>query len=214
MPDTPRMFALAEQVMDLSRNAIVMNLRFMDMAVFRLRPEPADTTLATDGRYLFYGPEHVLRRYMRDEALPARDYLHALLHCVFRHPYIDTLVDRRLWNLATDIAVEAVINSLELPRFEAGRELDQRPILDALTDRLGLNGRPRLTAALKFLSGTMFGIYLLENLLKDVTDPVYLALRPHMPTLAVCGIWLLATMLLGNVVVGLLKLIPGVKKYI
>lgn len=138
MPDTPRMFALAEQVMDLSRNAIVMNLRFMDMAVFRLRPEPADTTLATDGRYLFYGPEHVLRRYMRDEALPARDYLHALLHCVFRHPYIDTLVDRRLWDLATDIAVEAVIHSLELPRFEAGRELDQRPILDALSDRLGL----------------------------------------------------------------------------
>ena len=138
MPDTERMLALAEQVMNLARNAIVMNLRFMDMAVFRLRPEPADVPLATDGRYLFYGPEHVLRRYMRDEALPARDYLHVLLHCVFRHPYIDSLVDRRLWDLAADIAVEAVISSLELPRFDAGRELDQRPVIDALTDRLGL----------------------------------------------------------------------------
>ena len=138
MPNTERMLALAEQVMTLSRNAIVMNLRFMDMAVFRLRPEPSDATLATDGRYLFYGPEHVLRRYMVNEALPCRDYLHALLHCVFRHPYIDTLVDRRLWDLAADIAVEAVITSLELPRFEAGREAAQKPVLDLLSGRLGL----------------------------------------------------------------------------
>ena len=138
MQDNPRLFELADQVMTLSRNAIVMNLRFMDMAVFRLRTEPADTTLATDGRYLFYGPAHMLRRYMRDEALPARDTLHVLLHCVFRHPFIDTLVDRRLWDLAADIAVEAMIASLALPRFEAGRELNQRPIVDALTEKLGL----------------------------------------------------------------------------
>ena len=138
MPDDSRLFALAEQVMTLSRNAIVMNLRFMDMAVFRLRMEPADTTLATDGRYLFYGPAHMLRRYMRDEALPARDTLHVLMHCVFRHPFIDTLVDRRLWDLAADIAVEAMIASLALPRFEAGRELNQHPIVDALTEKLGL----------------------------------------------------------------------------
>lgn len=138
MQDNPRFFELAEQVMTLSRNAIVMNLRFMDMAVFRLRAEPADTTLATDGRYLFYGPAHMLRRYMRDEALPARDYLHVLLHCVFRHPFIDTLVDRRLWDLAADIAVEAMIASLALPRFEAGRELDQQPVIDALTEKLGV----------------------------------------------------------------------------
>jgi len=138
MQDNPRLFELADQVMTLSRNALVMNLRFMDMAVFRLRAEPADATLATDGRYLFYGPAHMLRRYMLNEALPARDYLHVLLHCVFRHPFIDTLVDRRLWDLAADIAVEALIVSLALPRFEAGRELDQRPIVDALTEKLGL----------------------------------------------------------------------------
>ena len=100
MQDNPRLFELAEQVMALSRNAIVMNLRFMDMAVFRLRAEPADTTLATDGRYLFYGPSHMLRRYMLNEALPARDYLHGLLHCVFRRPFIDTLVVIRGTNVA------------------------------------------------------------------------------------------------------------------
>lgn len=127
-----------DEMITLSRNVIVMNLRFMDMAVFRLHAEPADTTLATDGRHLFYGPAHLLRRYMLNEALPARDCLHVLLHCVFRHPFIDTLVDRRLWDLAADIAVEALIASLALPRFEAGRELDQRPIVDALTEKLGL----------------------------------------------------------------------------
>lgn len=34
--------------------------------------------------------------------------------------------------------LEAMIASLALPRFEAGRELDQRPIVDALTEKLGL----------------------------------------------------------------------------
>ena len=138
MPDIARLQALAEEVMALSRNAIVMNLRFMDMAVFRLRAEPADVTLATDGQRLWYGPEHVLRRYMQEEAQLRRDYLHVLLHCVFRHPFIDSLVDRECWDLAADIAVEALIIGLEAPAFAVSREAAQREVVGALQHRLGL----------------------------------------------------------------------------
>ena len=105
MPDDSRLFALAEQVMTLSRNAIVMNLRFMDMAVFRLKPVAAPVTLATDGEHLYYYPLWLLKRYRGEANAITRDYLHVLLHCVFRHPFVSTLVDRRLWDLACDIAV-------------------------------------------------------------------------------------------------------------
>ena len=138
MSDRQRIERLAAEVMELSRNAIVLNLRFMDMAVFRLRAEPADCTLATDGRSLFYGPEFVLRRYLKSPALPPRDTLHALLHCVFRHPFIHTLVERERWDLAADIAVESLINSLELDRFAAPRQAEQQVVAGALAHRLGL----------------------------------------------------------------------------
>jgi len=129
---------ISREIFDQVRTTIVLNMRFMDMAVFRLKPVAAPVTLATDGKYLYYHPLWLLKRYRGEANAVTRDYLHVLLHCVFRHPFIDTLVDRQRWDLAADIAVEAVIASLELPRFEAGRELDQWPVIDALTDRLGL----------------------------------------------------------------------------
>ena len=138
MPNERRLQSLAAEVMELSRGAIVLHLRFMDVAVFRLPAVAAETTLATDGRFLYYGAEHVLRRYMEDENLPPRDCLHALLHCVFRHPFIDTLVERERWDLAADIAVEAIINDLDLERFRAPRQAEQQVVAGALRHRLGL----------------------------------------------------------------------------
>ncbi|MBR0147896.1 MAG: acyltransferase [Lachnospiraceae bacterium] len=62
--------------------------------------------------------------------------------------------------------------------------------------------------------GSMFGIYLLENILRNITKPVFYALDAFTPTIVACLIWLMLTMVLGTVVIWLIKLIPGVKKYI
>ena len=124
---------LARQAMALARNQIVLRLRFMDMAVFRLIPAPADTTLATEGVHLFYGEKHVLRRYMRfDQQGLSRDYLHALMHCVFRHPFIETLREPALWDLACDIAVTDVILSLEDDRFALPGDEARRAVIEGL----------------------------------------------------------------------------------
>lgn len=65
---------------------------------------------------------------------------------------------------------------------------------------------------LQFVSSTMFGLYLLENILKTYTKPVFDILAQHIPRIFACGIWLIITMLFGNIVVGSLKRIPGLKK--
>ena len=99
----------------MSRNSLVVNLRFMDTALGRLifAPMGSEKT-STDGEYFYYDPMHILREYRREKEYPVRQYLHAIFHCIYRHMFIGTLVNERYWNLACDIAVENSINGLEL----------------------------------------------------------------------------------------------------
>ena len=84
---------ILQEIFTQVRTTIVLNMRFMDMAVFRLKPVAAPVTLATDGEYLYYHPLWLLKRYRGEVNAVTRDYLHVLLHCVFRHPFVGTLVD-------------------------------------------------------------------------------------------------------------------------
>lgn len=131
---------LAREVLTLSRNQLLVNLRFLDAALSRLEPlELPAVTYATDGRFLAYGPMHVLKDYRSDRTLPVRDYLHILLHCVYRHMFVHTLVDHAIWDLACDIAVENTITGLGLKATAAGREAKQNAVYSTLqkdVDRL------------------------------------------------------------------------------
>lgn len=91
----------------LSRNTLAVNLRFLDNAINKLplKPSIITETVATDGRYIFYDESYVLKSYKSGYNL-TRAYLHMMLHCVFRHNIVGTLVDTLRWNLACDIAAE------------------------------------------------------------------------------------------------------------
>ena len=107
--------SLALSVLNMSRNSLVVNLRFMDTALGRLAFAPMGSEkTSTDGEYFYYEPMHILREYRREKELPGRQYLHAIFHCIYRHMFIGTLVNERYWNLACDIAVENSINGLEI----------------------------------------------------------------------------------------------------
>lgn len=108
-------FKLAEDILKLSRNTLIVNLRFMDLAMSRLNIQPYDGTVATDGRYIYYNPVHVLQSYKQAKELPTRAFLHMVMHCVFQHFFVDLeYVEHDLWDLACDMAVEAVICELGL----------------------------------------------------------------------------------------------------
>lgn len=70
----------------------------------------------------------------------------------------------------------------------------------------------RIVQFIEFVSSTTFGIYLLENILEAFTRPIFILLSNYMPLIFACGIWLIATMFFGNIVVGLMKKVPGLKK--
>ncbi len=129
---------LAEDVLHLSRNTLLVNLRFLDAALNELELTPTENiNLATDGQYLAYKPAYVLKRYKEEREEIVRAYLHMLFHGVFRHMYVHSLVDQNLWGLACDIAVEYVISGFELKAATTRREALQKSKFAALEKKAG-----------------------------------------------------------------------------
>ena len=133
MEPTVRMEALAEEIVSLSRASLVLHLRFMESAILRLVPVPSPKgTLSVDGSAYSYAPKHVLARYKKDSGTAARDYLHCVLHCLFRHMYVPSVKEKNYWNLACDIMVEDLITSLGVPSTVVDAETEQQEVIDKL----------------------------------------------------------------------------------
>ena len=109
--------SLAAQVMQLARDSIMMHLRFLDTAMAQLVPKPGKVSdcMACDGRYLYYDPVFVLRRYQEEPGSVARMYLHVLLHCIFYHGFQYDKVEAEYWDMAADMAVENTILEIRFP---------------------------------------------------------------------------------------------------
>ena len=55
---------LALDVLHLSRNTLLVNLRFLDMALSRFEyVSYIESTYFTNGEFLIYNPQHVLKSY-------------------------------------------------------------------------------------------------------------------------------------------------------
>ena len=104
-----KLIKLSKDVLFLSRNTLLVNMRFLDMALSQLPYVVANTTICTDGKYLYYDPMYILNNYKEEKENITRGYLHIIMHCIFRHMYVDSLVNKELWDLSCDIAVEASI---------------------------------------------------------------------------------------------------------
>ena len=143
--------SLAEEVMNLARNVSAVNLRFMNSAISLLDLEQYNGSFCTDGRKLYYDPIFMLKAYKTAKQMPPRFYLHSLLHCVFRHWFVGSAVDHELWDLACDIAVESMINELQISATSIISGKEQQ----AETDKL--------KAELKFLTAEKIYGHLRDN---------------------------------------------------
>ena len=130
---TEKLSRLAREIMTLSRNQLLVNLRFLDAALNRLElTENPQISLATDGRLLLYDPRVILSRYREDRFVTARDYLHIVFHCIYRHMFVHTLVDHAVWDLACDVAAEYSITGLGIKTVSADRETGQQNVIREL----------------------------------------------------------------------------------
>lgn len=142
---------LAGQVMQLARDNIVVNMRFLDAALSRMRPEPrlGMEGAATDGEKLFYDPVWLLKRYREERDYPVRIYLHMLFHCVFYHSFSYGEKEQELWDLAADAAVENVILELRLHMAVLETDAEARNKLHYLKEDAGMLTAERIYRYLK-----------------------------------------------------------------
>lgn len=117
---------LAAKVLNLARDSIVVNLRFLDIALAAMKvfPQNGLEGMATDASSIYYDPKWVLKTYEKEPQMVARTYLHLLLHLVFFHSFQYDKLDPEAWDLAADIAVESTILSMEIPAVSISRDVE------------------------------------------------------------------------------------------
>ena len=123
---------LAQEILGLARSTLLVHLRFLDQALHALTLVSLPDIFATDGSSFFYDARYVLRRFREERESVVRDYLHITLHCVFRHMFVGPEIDREVWDLACDVAVEGIICDLGLTATRSAREAKQKPYLEQL----------------------------------------------------------------------------------
>lgn len=105
---------LCTQILYNARNELYLNMRFLDISLSSLSYEadPGCRGIGTDGFVLFYRPEYLMKLHGDSRIRVNRAYLHMVLHCLFCHMDIRKERDSQEWNLACDVAVEAIMDGL------------------------------------------------------------------------------------------------------
>ncbi len=106
---------IGERILSLSRSELYLSLRYLDLALSSLSfdMDLRTRTIATDGVHLFYNPTYLASSYRDDPVRVNRAYLHLILHGIFHHLTRCGERDTEDWNLACDIAVESIIDSMD-----------------------------------------------------------------------------------------------------
>ncbi|OUQ56985.1 metallopeptidase [Tyzzerella sp. An114] len=109
-----KLIEVGEKILKSSRNELYISMRFLDTALSGLSYEMNLSTLytGTDGIKILYNPRFLTDKYLSDRILVNRLYMHMILHCIFRHPFNRGKKNEELYNIACDIAVESIIDSL------------------------------------------------------------------------------------------------------
>lgn len=134
---------LGRQILNGARTELSLQLRFLDLALGSLpfAVRPGMMPFGTDGGALYFEPDALFSSYKRGRVYVTHAYLHTLLHCIFVHPFHQGDKDALLWKLASDIAVESVLDSLYLKCIHVPAGAFRQAVYGELKEKL-----PVLTA--------------------------------------------------------------------
>ena len=124
MPQSERWRKIGREILFSARTELYMSLPFLDAALGTLAvtEEGYDTgTLATDAKHLYFSGAWLAMQLEHARTAVNRAYLHSVFHCLLRHPAKAKNRDTPLWDLACDIAVESMLDSLDYRCMQADK---------------------------------------------------------------------------------------------
>lgn len=158
---------VSRELISDARNELYLAMRYLFLPLNSLVPKEdrSNYFIATDGSYILYNPVITQQKSMISPVVLNRAYLHTVLHCMFSHPFVRPAgLNEELWDIACDVAVESIIDSLSLKcvmqvmplqREEAYKKLnDNMTLLDANNVYEYLNSLDRGEQAVWEAAGT------------------------------------------------------------
>ena len=145
-----RLTRIGNAILAASRNELYLSMRFFDLALSGLgyQMNLNTATIATDGVNILYNPTYLQRQYVDDMIQLNRTYLHMVLHCLFRHPFHRGDRDPALWDVACDIAVESILDSMEVKTVAMVIPLFREDVYDRLRQECPVFSAERIYQAL------------------------------------------------------------------
>ncbi len=144
---------LALEIIDEARVQLMMKFRFLDVALWKMEPRLTEKigryALAADGTHVYYEPYTVIGRFDAGFDEVVRDYLHSIMHCLFRHPYDTTRGNIEAWWLVCDVIAESAAMDLCGKRFASPLDEERRAALDEL----------RRLCGGKLTPGNLYGLF-------------------------------------------------------
>lgn len=97
------------------------------------------TSIGTDGEYIKAQPLFLIQTWAEEPEMLKRGYLHMLFHCLYLHPFYGEKREKRLWNLACDLAVE-LLTEENLPQnlwgFSDEKQRKRKQILQSFEGKI------------------------------------------------------------------------------
>ena len=109
--------SLGLRILNQSKIELSLSMRYLSRALDKLSFQMDFNTrrIGTEGEKIHFHPEFIFQLYVESPQKLYRLYMHSLLHCLFRHMFKTEDKEEELWNLATDIHVEYVLDSMDIP---------------------------------------------------------------------------------------------------
>lgn len=116
------LIVICDQIFRNIISQLTIHLRFMDIALDHYIYVPRSTSIECDGTFIYYDPITIIKKFKLNPNSLTRGYMHMILHSIFKHQFLTYEMQKSLWDVACDIAVENMILELKLDCLKVEQE--------------------------------------------------------------------------------------------
>lgn len=142
---------LALKVLEASRQELFLAMRYMfePLNMLEFQKNMQIKFLACDGKKMYYNPMLLCNVYRNSPVEVNRGFLHVIFHCLFRNIYHCDGKEPEIWDLASDIMAEYLIDSIELSCVQRVENAERIKVYKRLEKECNIMSAQNIYYALK-----------------------------------------------------------------